>query len=361
MNSRFRIAGSIGTQVLRAQTIPGLSTPMPPALSTPVARGLFIDRIPEVMRIVMRRANTDASIGRSTPPDQFMDYWRRNSEAAITDDKDLRKAEWARYVIDVEELRAWKFSKKFRNWPMDWVLNALDPKQEGFQSFAKRVWLNALSQIVGTQGKQSIQIPFPHPAIPTEPGPINELFTNPDRNDKAWFNTLYEWAIAWEGDGQLELDPTDPFSLCVGRFGWMCIPAGYLEVVYRLPELPVLVLNVTHMGIFAVDKYDFTNDPFHGIEYWDQPLGEWNVDDGCEGVRAISLPEALLHSPSLIADPHYYPPMGWCYLTNKVFERYRLHTKRGRDFLVLSNVKYMPFSQSQTFYSWDFGGTWNWP
>jgi hypothetical protein len=47
----------------------------------------------------------------------------------------------------------------------------------------------------------------------------------------------------------------------------------------------------------------------------------------------------------LCADPGYYPPMGWCYVTNDVFNKYRDTVKdRGRDFFIYSTVEYLPHS-----------------
>jgi hypothetical protein len=321
--------------------------------------------MPETIRVATRRANSAGRIKKSTPPDQMMDYWKSHSAWAMTDD-DFTKAKWARYVVDVDELRNWDQSKKFRgDAAPDWVKGAIHPRNQGFKDLAKKL---AVPNPPGFQVAPNT-FSFPHPPIPTEPAEINKLAEDPDRTaDRNWMLELYKWEVHWEGDGSLELDPVGPLDLYIGRFGWRVFPCGTVERKVEQsstsdPSNPagkpttVYTLRVTKVGIFAIDKYDFTNDDF----YWDQPLGEWNVDAGSEGIRSPWKPIAgatglLGGDLELTTTGLYHPNMGWRTVTNKVFEAYRRGTNLGRDFVILSNVKYVDFAR--TFVSKDDGTSW---
>jgi hypothetical protein len=300
----------------------GPSTRRPGGIPLGPKVGLFIDRIPSAIRTL---------IGKSTLGDQNMDWWRTHPAYKKPANSGLL-ADWARYVIDFDELKNWKKSDQCKGSPpafaTDWLHQSQGPK-DTFQQMMREVYL---SKPPGSRGGWL----FPDPAIPETPGPIG----HPSRNDKAWADQLEKARIGTVGDGTLLVSTDDPLSLSIGRFNWAYFPVGDADLRPG-PKAPNLYfITVRKVGVYAIDKYEFTNDG-----RYDQYLGDWNVDAGSEGIRGkiltgIDFVTSQIQSGPLVSDAGYYPPMGYQTVTNNCFDRYRTETGNGCDFMVLSNVKY---------------------
>jgi hypothetical protein len=301
--------------------------------------GYFIDRIPGVMRKV---------VGKSSLGDQNMDWWRTHSAYKKPANSGFA-ADWARYVVDFDELRKWKNSTECGGYPPNFAKNWAHPTAsedlDNFGTFTKMMYRDYKAKGVSPSGWT-----FPDPPIPETPGAIGDA----SRNDRDWADRLEKERIGLKGDGTIMVSPDDPFSLAIGRFNWCFFPVGSAQRA-ATPEVPNrYIVTVRQVGVYAIDKYDFTNEG-----RYDQYLGDWNVDTGDEGLRgtvatgidfaANWVGSNLSISSTLSRDAGYYPKMGYKTVSNNAFDRYRTETGRGCDFMVLSNVKYFDLNESFDF------------
>jgi len=196
---------------------------------------------------------------------------------------------------------------------------------------------------------------FPPQPIPSRPPGVTSL-PDSSRNDEAWAKQLEQWRVGSEVDGDTVLD-LDELSFFLGNYNWCWLYAGEaarfhdpnpnqsLDPAIYNPNL--IKVAVKQVGIYAVDVYDFVDRSiFERTVPGGQPLGFWNADEGEEAIETTRLdPEAIVQNFHLCRDAGYYPKMGWCYVTNGVFNRYRNSVKdRGRDFFIYSTVEYLKYS-----------------
>jgi hypothetical protein len=235
-----------------------------------------------------------------------------------------------RYVIEFDDLKTWKQSTKCKNSPPDFAVQGI--KNPGSD---QNTFFDLMKQTVTKLSPNQQSFSFPDPAIPERPGPISD----PKRNDFKWAEQLEKARIGNVNDGTTAVSPDDPLSLAIGNFCWCYFPVG----TARLVEGTTYEFTIRQVGVYAADKYDFTNEGM-----FDQFLGVWNVDSGSEGIRGwamsaqayLALRTNPLFTPALAKDPGYYPTMGYEIVTNNAFDAYRNETGNGCDFMVSSNVHY---------------------
>lgn len=261
----------------------------------------YIEHLPRVMEIA----------GNSMGP-RFMRFWL--SQGYKKDDPDAIK-NWRSRALDHDTMVKWKYTKKHDKVPD--IFN----RKDDIVARIKRN--NALPSADGA-------VIVPNPKVWNAPDSKDA----PNTNHADWAEEVDKWSF-WEenlsGDGAGPVDmglargSLDDLMLTIGRFTWMWIPTGVIQKFANTYNF-----KISGYALFAYDTYSFEGP---------QALGFWNVDISTFGGVHVFYKNLFKET-----DGSYKPGMGWVFVDNKDFRRYRGQTGKGLDIGIYSDLKQMPLS-----------------
>lgn len=316
----------------------------PPPAAPPPPKPYYLEHIPPILK------KKGFPFGAAV-----MDWWLYHDQfTRPLAEKDSDKGNGYRCphrtrVLSHDNVKSWKNTKKY-------PLKKL--QQEPLPFFLTGSWRKDVFKKIYNRWKEKGKpavLDFPEPEVFQAPALEggNPNWGQPTKDHKEWCDRLDYWGFWAENDGagawQFLKDSLpvvgsgfDDLHFALGNFSWWFVPIGQAKYYPASgPTIPEeLLVKLTEVGIYAWDTFDFNNYP--GQSPPDQPLGIWDVDKEDISTNVLLLQDestGVLKKQELTKDARYNRNMGYTYVTNDAFNRYRTETKKGHDFELYSDVK----------------------
>ena len=264
----------------------------------------------------------------------FMDFWvnhkafQKNTTAGT-----IHRSR----TLDHDHLKGWKQTSKY---PLDNLKNQrpwLGKRKDELIDRIKKRW-KASNLAAGTIIFPDAKVSSP-PALTKKSGDLP--YNDPTSNDTTWADEVDFWGLwnedsASDGAGafSMAVSALDDYCYALGCFDWYFLPKGAAAFVPAAGNAPNrMTVTISEVGIYARDSFDFNGD---------QPLGIWNIED--QDIKKVSLAPWPLNPGQVPDDGLYKADMGWTYVSNETFRKYRDKAGNGCDFLVYSDVKFFAFN-----------------
>lgn len=197
---------------------------------------------------------------------------------------------------------------------MDWVLKYPRAKQVYDTMIKEKAWVNEAAK------KEIIRM-LKHKNLL---GGVSKKFGTPkfslpivDKDSIQFRKVGGSWDMA--------LGDMDDLRAALANFVFKVIVIGKVEPLLNQKKLPTgeYKVAIDEIGIYIRDSYDFNDAPGD-----DQELGNWDFEDNSVGRTALNGGESVKNSD---------------------FMKWRTANKKGGDFLVFSDIKYIKQKTANTF------------
>src|SRR5262249_54853278 len=148
-------------------------------------------------------------------------------------------------------------------------------------------------------------------------------FNAPTSNDKTWADAVDTWGL-WNADSasdgmglfSMTINDLDDYAYAPGCFDWWFMPKGVAILHPAALGMPqVLEIQVTEIGVYARDSYDFNGSQILGI--WDVDAETLSLSAALKGL--IPLLGPALAPGEIDKDARYRPKMGDTYVRNSSY------------------------------------------